>query len=196
MADYYPLIARAVAGLEKNTGDARRGLYERARTALVAQLRSVNPPLSENDVTRERLALEESIRKVEAEAARKAWVDPAQAAATSRVRAPEFPRWDPPPAAALPDDEVPRRAPTPRAGGEAAPQSSARALRSPSPPAPPAPQQASPAPSDMLSGERYVDPVFDQPLSSEQAPRYPTARRPFCASVRPATATARCSTPG
>ena len=57
MADYYPLIARAVAGLEKNTGDARRALYERARAALVAQLRSVNPPLSEVDVTRERLAL-------------------------------------------------------------------------------------------------------------------------------------------
>ena len=24
MADYYPLIARAIAGLEKNTGEARR----------------------------------------------------------------------------------------------------------------------------------------------------------------------------
>ena len=34
MADYYPLIARAVAGLDKNTGDARRALYERARAAL------------------------------------------------------------------------------------------------------------------------------------------------------------------
>ena len=40
MADYHPLIARAVVGLEKNTGDARRGLYERARSALVAQLRA------------------------------------------------------------------------------------------------------------------------------------------------------------
>src|SRR5262249_11488556 len=70
MADYYPLIARAVAGLEKNSGEGRRVLYERARTALVTQLRSVVPALGESDITRERLALEEAIRKVEAEAAR------------------------------------------------------------------------------------------------------------------------------
>ncbi len=75
MTDYQPLIARAVEGLGKSTGEARRGLYERARSALVAQLRSVEPPLSESDITRERLALEEAIRKVEAEAARKARVE-------------------------------------------------------------------------------------------------------------------------
>src|SRR5215470_2734771 len=75
MADYHPLIARAVAGLERNTGDARRALYERARSALVAQLRGVQPALSESDVTRERLALEEAIRKVEAESARKSRFD-------------------------------------------------------------------------------------------------------------------------
>ena len=67
MADYHPLIARAVAGLEKNTGENRRALYERARTALVAQLRGVVPALDESEITRERLALEEAIRKVEAE---------------------------------------------------------------------------------------------------------------------------------
>jgi hypothetical protein len=71
MADYYPLIARAVTGLDKSTGEARRALYERARTALVTQLRGVEPALSEADITRERLALEEAIRKVEAEAARR-----------------------------------------------------------------------------------------------------------------------------
>src|ERR1700730_12822832 len=71
MADYYPLIAKAVAGLERNTGEGRRALYERARTALVAQLRGVVPPLGESDITRERLSLEEAIRKVEAEAARR-----------------------------------------------------------------------------------------------------------------------------
>jgi hypothetical protein len=71
MADYYPLISRAVAGLENNTGENRRVLYERARAALVNQLRGIDPPLEESDITRERLALEEAIRKVEAEAAKR-----------------------------------------------------------------------------------------------------------------------------
>jgi hypothetical protein len=69
MADYYPLIAKAVAGLDKSTGETRRALYDRARTALLAQLRGVEPALSEPDITRERLALEEAIRKVESEVA-------------------------------------------------------------------------------------------------------------------------------
>src|SRR5882757_6515263 len=72
MADYFPLIARAVGGLDTNTGENRRALYERARGALVAQLRSVEPALEESDITRERLALEEAIRKVEADAVKRA----------------------------------------------------------------------------------------------------------------------------
>lgn len=72
MADYYPLISRAVAGLDRNTGENRRALYERARGALVNQLRSVEPALEESEITRERLALEDSIRRVETEAAKRA----------------------------------------------------------------------------------------------------------------------------
>jgi hypothetical protein len=71
MADYYPLIAKAVSGLDNNTGEIRRVLYDRARTALVGQLRGVDPPLNESDITRERLALEEAIRKVETEASKR-----------------------------------------------------------------------------------------------------------------------------
>ena len=71
MTDYHPLIARAVEGLDRSAGEARRALYERARNALVAQLRSNQPALLEADITKERLALEEAIRKVEAEATRK-----------------------------------------------------------------------------------------------------------------------------
>src|SRR5258705_6748151 len=73
MADYYPLIARAIAGLDPNApGESRRALYERARGALIQQLRSVQPPLSESEITRERLSLEEAVRKVESEAAQRA----------------------------------------------------------------------------------------------------------------------------
>jgi hypothetical protein len=107
MTDYHPLIARAVDGLTKNTGDARRALYERARSALVAQLRGVEPALSESDITKERLALEEAIRKVEAEAARKALTEPKSAPRTE----PRFeirPPVPPPRPSAEPAPPVPR----------------------------------------------------------------------------------------
>jgi len=68
--DYYPLIVRAVERLDRSTGEARRAVYERARKA-VAELRSNQLALLDAEITEERLALEEAIRKVEAEAARK-----------------------------------------------------------------------------------------------------------------------------
>src|SRR4026207_411448 len=75
MADYYPLIARAVSGLDKNTGENRRALYDRARVALVNQLRGVQRAPGESDITRAPLALEEAIRKVEAETAKRVRAD-------------------------------------------------------------------------------------------------------------------------
>src|SRR5713226_3781922 len=87
MADYYPLIARAIAGLDPSApGESRRALYERARAALIAQLRSVEPPLSESEITRERLSLEEAVRKVESEAAQRAR-DASRAGGSDRARA-------------------------------------------------------------------------------------------------------------
>jgi hypothetical protein len=81
--DYYPLIARAVERLDRSTGESRRAVYERARKA-VAQLHSNQPALLDADITKERIALEEAIRKVEAEAARKSppetWAEPRSAA--------------------------------------------------------------------------------------------------------------------
>lgn len=90
MTDYQPLIARAIEGLGKSTGEARRSLYERARSALVTQLRNVDPPLSESEITRERLGLEEAIRRVEADAARKSRMD-------ARTEARAEPRFEPRP---------------------------------------------------------------------------------------------------
>jgi len=84
MADYHPLITRAVDGLSNNTAEARRILYERARAALVSQLRSIDPPLSETEITRERLVLEDVVCKVEAESVRKARSEPRPAGKSGR----------------------------------------------------------------------------------------------------------------
>lgn len=81
MADYYPVLARAIASLEHNTPEDRRAVYERARTAIVKQLRGYEPQLSESEITRERLALEDAIRRMEAE----------QRAATAAAAAPTAP---------------------------------------------------------------------------------------------------------
>jgi len=78
------------------------------RHALVAQLESVDPPLNDSDITRERLALEEAIRKVEAEASRKSRPEPARAETTTKVRAPDATRWE---AASKWDEPVPAPAP-------------------------------------------------------------------------------------
>ena len=64
-SDYYALIVRAVSGAD--TDKARRAIYDIARNALLAQLRKIEPPLSEAEVTRERNALEQAIERIERE---------------------------------------------------------------------------------------------------------------------------------
>jgi hypothetical protein len=68
MAEYYPLLARAVAALPDSTPESRRSIYERARAALVAQLRAVQPPIAEDDIAHESKMLDEAIAQLEAEA--------------------------------------------------------------------------------------------------------------------------------
>jgi len=148
MADYYPLIARAVAGLQKNSGEHRRAVYDRARNALLTQLRSITPPLPESDITRERLALEESIRKVEAESARHY----AEAQRQSRLRVAE-----------------PRREPPPRPAPAAPP---AR----PAPPPPAAPPRVAPVAPPQEKAPR-PEPAWTPPPPAEMRPSDLFARR-------------------
>jgi hypothetical protein len=105
MADYYALIARAISGLEPSaTGERRRALYERARAALIAQLRGARPELSESQITRERLSLEEAVKKVESEAAQRAR-DARRTVGSTRGQgksAPQDPRQQPNPRADAP----------------------------------------------------------------------------------------------
>jgi hypothetical protein len=76
MTDYHPVIARLVADLKQNTGKGRIEIYQRARATLVGELRGLKPPLTESEITRERLSLEKAIRKVEAESVRRKVVAP------------------------------------------------------------------------------------------------------------------------
>jgi class 3 adenylate cyclase len=69
--NYYQLMARAMNGIDRSSAAARKSVYERSRAALVAQLRFNQPGLTKAQIAKERLALEEVIRKVEAEAPRK-----------------------------------------------------------------------------------------------------------------------------
>jgi hypothetical protein len=171
MADYYPLIARAIAGLDPSApGESRRALYERARSALIAQLRSVEPPLSESEITRERLSLEEAVRKVESEAAQRA-------RDASRSGAPDTPR----PGGSKAGNAL-RASIRPAARPESAPPPL-------SPPGQPRPRQPSPAPSQRndrppLGQEDRQDsfqargarPEGRQPQVSMQDPQLPPGR--------------------
>ena len=98
MADYFPLISRAVAALpNRGTPEQRHAIYDRARDALGRQLRAAEPPLADTHVERERHQLEEAVLRLEAELAQQAadaynpLVDPparSAPAANMRLQAP------------------------------------------------------------------------------------------------------------
>jgi hypothetical protein len=68
MADYQSLLTRAVANLASaSTPASRQAIYDRARKALVTQLRTLRPPLPESDIAREEGALDKAIAMVEAQ---------------------------------------------------------------------------------------------------------------------------------
>jgi hypothetical protein len=69
MDDYYSLIARAVARLPSKDDEARRAIYERARTALQESLRALDPPISEAELANAQSALEEAVHRVEQDVA-------------------------------------------------------------------------------------------------------------------------------
>jgi L,D-transpeptidase catalytic domain len=72
MVDYVSFLNRAVAALNPNTRELRQALYDRARKTLIEKLRASNPTLSNADLSAESAALEASIRRVEADAVRRA----------------------------------------------------------------------------------------------------------------------------
>ncbi len=67
MADYYPLLTRAIATLPDRDPAKRQAIYRRAREALERQLRSIDPPLADEDILKETLELDDVILRIEAD---------------------------------------------------------------------------------------------------------------------------------
>ncbi len=108
MADYKELLRRAITALPENNGAARRAVYEKARSALVGQLRAITPPLPARDITQHRLQLEDCIRQVEQEASEAVITLGRESALAAR---PIAPAPEPAPAASPPVAEAPKPVP-------------------------------------------------------------------------------------
>lgn len=78
MAEYYPLLAKAVGSLPNSTPESRRVVYERARKALIGQLRTLHPPIPDEDIERESVDLDRAIERIEGELAAAPGIKPAE----------------------------------------------------------------------------------------------------------------------
>ena len=159
MADYYPLLSRALGALSDRSPAARQAVYDRARSALTEQLRSLDPPLSEADIVRERLALDEAVNRIEAEYAPKP-VAPVPAAK--------------PAAAPPPKPAAPRPAPRPRGAAVAA---QAWPEPQPWPEASPPDPGAAPVPF-RIPTRNVVRQEPPEAAANDEAPPEPARERP------------------
>ena len=55
MAEYYTVLKKAIGGLDSNQAEARRTVYDKARNALIGQLKAVDPPLTTAEISRQKM---------------------------------------------------------------------------------------------------------------------------------------------
>lgn len=67
MADFVAVLRRAIDSLDNNTPEARAALYDKARGALMSQLRALDPPLSEEELAQQAEGLDLAIARLEEE---------------------------------------------------------------------------------------------------------------------------------
>ncbi|MCO4055507.1 MAG: histidine kinase [Bosea sp.] len=163
MVDFYPVLSRAIAGLQDQTPEARRAIYDRAARVLVTQLRNVDPPVAEGEITRQRLALEEVIARIERE---------------HELQAMQAQEEEPPPQPAPP--EPPPQPPSP----EPPPAPPEPPSPQPAPPEPPSPQ---PTPPEQAAPEPAAPPPEPQRAAPE--PSFASLLRPS-SEAAPAAASA------
>jgi hypothetical protein len=67
MADFVAVLKKTIDGLDEANPDVRRKVYDKARTTIAAKLSQINPPPPVAVAERQKKALEDAIRTVEAE---------------------------------------------------------------------------------------------------------------------------------
>ncbi|MHB8886131.1 MAG: hypothetical protein ACYC5H_13845 [Methylovirgula sp.] len=175
MAEYYPLLAKAVAGLPNSTPEIRRAVYERARKALLAQLLSLDPPLAEADIARETEALDGAVARLEGElAALNGHADEKPQAAAPAVPTPSAPeRAPPPPVSAGSHTITPPRRPavaSPQAVSPPAPKFSGQTPPGPMPLPASAPAKR-PNPPEFAGGNTGQPQEIRSPRMPERPPQ-------------------------
>lgn len=161
MADFDAILRKALASRPGAPGEERRKIYERARQALVRQLTGFEPPLPPEDISRQRLALESAIRKVEADVAANGGVLPGGPAPA----APPTPAAAPAPAARPAPVSSPVAAPPARPAPVSRATPIAPAATPPTPPVmPAAPVAVRPVAAPSNAGPNFGPaPTFDNP---------------------------------
>ena len=96
MADYYPLLRKAVDALDRPDRDERYAVYERARRTVVNRLRGDDPPWSDAEIDAQILALDDAVRRIERE------LEPEPAAPPAATAPAAAPAVTPPAARAAP----------------------------------------------------------------------------------------------
>jgi hypothetical protein len=185
MADYYPVLKRAIGALPNATGDSRRAVYERARTALLNQLSGYDPPLTPAEITDQRLSLEEAIRRVESETAGAAFGLPEGAPPVTPPAPPPVPPRAEPPRGEPPPTESKRTEPTFGAPRSEPPSADVRREPPPMTPPPAAPPRV-PAGDRPPIGSRR-EPLFGQPQTPPPDP-LPRPSPPSAATPPPSGA--------
>lgn len=161
MADYKELLRRAISALPENNGAARRAVYEKARSALVGQLRAITPPLPARDITQHRLQLEDCIRQVEQEASEAVIMLGRESIAPQPVRQPES-TPAPAPVAPPPAPVVARPAEPPRA-------ERLKAVETPRPVEPPKPVEAPRVEAAAPAGPMSIEDIIEQAAETSGA---------------------------
>ncbi|WP_342151570.1 histidine kinase [Methylorubrum sp. SB2] len=189
MADYYPLLARALDALPDRTPALRKAVYDRARSALIGQLRNLDPPVPEADIELERKALDAAIERLEA-----GYGAAPAAPAVTPAPAPPPPPAEPKPAAKPAATPEPKPAPVspPPPSPEATPPKATEAkpadvkpvalakTEQPKPPAEPKPAapQKKPAPEPLPPATLPADLLPEPGPPVDAQPFVPPPRRP------------------